>query len=84
MTGDDRDKVVNLIDVLIEHERRLEEIIDANTLPSTMQSGAASVLGGLRATSEHQREALERQRERIGVDAPSAQVPPSAGLLGKV
>ena len=84
MTDTDRNKVVNLIDELIEYERRLEEMIDANAFPSTMQSGGASLLGGLRATSRHQREALERQRERIGVEAPSAQVPPSARLLGEV
>src|SRR5438132_7239439 len=84
MKGADRKKVVNLIDELIEHERRLEEKIDASAFPSTMQSGAVSLLGGLRATSRHHREALGRQRERIGVEAPSAQMPPSARLLGEV
>src|SRR6266568_620208 len=84
MTGADRNKVVNLIDELIEYERRLDDMIGATALPSTMQSGAAPLLEDLRATSRHQREALERQRQRIGVEAPSAQVPPSARLLGEV
>ena len=42
MTDADRNKVVNLIDELIEYERRLEEMIDANAFPSTMLAAEAT------------------------------------------
>lgn len=79
------EQVVNALDELVALERRLEEIVERATASApAMHSEAASALEGIRATNQRQRAALEAQRQRIGVQAPSARALPIAHSLGMV
>lgn len=85
MKAAESEQVVNAVDELVELERRLGERVEkATASPPAMHSEAASVLEGIRATSQLQRAALEAQRRRVGAATPSARVLPVARSLGKV
>lgn len=85
MKAADREQVVNAVDELVALERRLEEVVETTAAASiTMHSDAASLLEGIRATSQQQRAALEAQRQRIGPEAPSGRVLPVTRALGTV
>jgi len=86
MQAPDRERGVNAVDELIELERRIGGIIEVTTTVSLhdVHPGLPSLLEGLRATSQHQREALETQRQRPGAKAPSARILPTARSLGAV
>jgi C-terminal processing protease CtpA/Prc len=80
-----RNQVADALDDLIDAERRIEEIIESARASSpAMQPKAASLLESLRKTSQHQREALEAQRQRAGAGALSSQALPNARLLRTV
>src|SRR5712692_5896119 len=84
MKAAESEKVVNVVDELVDLEGQLVEMVERATASPAMHSGAASMLEGIRATSRQQRAALEAQRPRIEAEAPSARVLPVSRSLGTV
>jgi len=79
------EQVVNGLDELVKLERRLEDSVEKATAAQlAIQPQAASVLEGIRTTSQRQQAALEAQRQRIGAEAPSARLLSVARSLGTV
>jgi C-terminal processing protease CtpA/Prc len=80
-----RNQVAEALDDLIDAERRIEEIIESARASSpAMHPKAASLLEGLHKASQHQREALEAQRQRAGAGPLSSPALPNARSLRTV
>lgn len=85
MKATDSERALNAVDELVELERRLEEMVEKATASApTIGSAVVSLMDGIRATSQHQRTALEAQRQRIGARGPAARPLPVAWSLGAI